>query len=109
MACIFGHLTNDQSISYIQKVNNYEKDKLKDMSKTELEKLLIEVEMNKYGTESKLPDEFYNKQNKYEERLIKLIKEKDIKYSPSYSLINFNNNKNYGYNNNFYINYMCVD
>ena len=111
MSCIIGHLSNDDAVIYIQKINSYKENELKKMSKEELLRELEEVDLNSRGSETKLPEEFYIKERIYEEVLIKLIKKKD---KPPIPKFNFNNNNksygyNYGYNSNSYRNYMCVD
>ena len=111
MSGIIGHLSNDDTVIYIQKINSYKQNELKNMSKEELVRELNEVELNSHGTETKLSEEFYIKEKIYEKLLIKLIKKKD---KPPIPKFNFNNNNksygyNYGYNSNSYRNYMCVD
>lgn len=113
MSGIIGHLSNEDTEIYIQKINSYKQNELKNMSKEELVRELKEVDLNSRGSETKLSEEFYIKERKYEKLLIKLIKKKDKPLIPKF---NFNNNnKSYGYNNNYgynsssYRNYMCVD
>ena len=95
MSCIIGHLSNNDAEIYIQKINSYKENKLKNMSKKELLRELSEIELNKYGTETKLSDEFYIKERECEKLLIKLIEKKN---KPFISTINF---KNCRYNRNF--------
>ena len=112
MACMIGHLSNEDATIYIKKINNnYKNNKLKNMSKEELVRELNELDLNKNGSETKLPEEFYIKEEIYEKLLIRLIKKKN---KPPIPKFNFNNNNksygyNYGYNSNSYRNYMCVD
>ena len=76
MSYIIGHLSDTDAEIYIQKINSFKENKLKNMSKKELIRELSEIELNKYGTETKLSDEFYIKERECEKLLIKLIKKK---------------------------------